>query len=300
MEDVIECSIRKPLNLFEMTNTEAVRLFKQTDMAIISIGSTEQHGRHLPMGTDTLEANDYAKRAANIVEKESIKIILATPIPFGVSGHHMFWPGTLSLQPETLVQVVLDVSESLIAHGVKKIILNVGHTGPPQDSAIWNAAYHLQKDYGILVSIFNRSTLYSIIKPKFLKSEKPLLEGHAGEHETSMVLAIRPELVHMEWATKSVFPQEFKGGMQSAQTILTSWPYKEPFKNGVRSHAVMMAGLKEVYEAGTGAQGDTTLATKETGEKILNSIAQELAKLIRVINKTDPIEGPKTGPPQNP
>ncbi|NVM23088.1 MAG: creatininase family protein [Desulfobacterales bacterium] len=292
MDEFIESRIRKPLNLFEMTNTEAVELFKQTDIAIISVGSTEQHGRCLPMGTDTLEANDYAKRAAAIVEKEGIKVIITTPIPFGVSGHHMFWPGTLSLQPETLTQIVLDISECIIAHGVRKIILNVGHTGPPQESAMWNAAYHLQKDYGVLVSIFNRSRLYSIIKPKFLKAEKPFLEGHAGAHEASMDLAICPELVHMEWATKSVFPRELRGGMESSQPIVTSWAYKEPFKSGVRAHAVMMDGLREAYYAGTGAQGDVTTATKEQGENFLKYIAQELAKLIKVINEMDPIDKP--------
>jgi len=290
--EFIESRIRKPLTLFEMTNTEAVELFKQTDIAILSIGSTEQHGRCAPMGTDTLEANDYAKRAAAIVEKEGIKVILPTPIPFGVSGHHMYWPGVLSLQPETLTAVVLDICESIIAHGVRKIILNVGHTGPPQESALWNAAYHLQKDYGVLVSIFNRERLYSIIKPKFLKAKKPFLEGHAGAHEISMDLAICPELVHMEWATTSVFPRDLPDGMESRQPLMTSWPYKEPFKNGVRAHAVMMSGLREAYYAGTGAEGDVKTATKEQGENFLNYIAGELAKLIILIHKTDPIEKP--------
>ncbi|MFX0198713.1 MAG: creatininase family protein [Candidatus Hodarchaeota archaeon] len=289
MEDFIVFRIKKPLTLFEMTNTEAVELFQQTDIAILSIGSTEQHGRHLPMGTDTLESTDYAKRAAALVEKEGIKVILPTPIPFGVSGHHMYWPGVLSLRPETLTQVTLDICECLIAHGVRKIILNVGHTGEPQEAALWNAAYHLQKNYGVLVAIFNRSDLYSIIKPKFLKSEKPFSEGHAGEHETAMTLAICPELVHMEWATKTWVDREPKGGMESKTYIMTSWPYKEPFKNGMRAHAVMLGGLDQAYAAGTGAQGDTTVATKETGENFLNYIAQELAKLIRVINDTEPI-----------
>ncbi len=142
----------------------------------------------------------------------------------------------------------------------------------------------------LLVSIFNRSDLYHIIKPKFLKSEKPFSEGHAGEHETAMTLAICSELVHMEWATKTWVDREPKGGMESKTHIMTSWPYKEPFKSGKRAHAVMMGGLDQAYDAGTGAQGDTTVATKETGEDFLNYIAQELAKLIRVINDTKPIK----------
>jgi hypothetical protein len=73
---------------------------------------------------------------------------------------------------------------------------------------------------------------------------------------------------------------------------MTSWPYKEPFKNGVRAHAVMMSGLREAYYAGTGAEGDVKTATKEQGENFLNYIAGELAKLIILIHKTDPIEKP--------
>lgn len=278
----IEFRITKPKTLFEMTRSEAEETFKQTDIGIVVCGSTEQHGPHLPMGTDTFEGTENAKRAARLLEREGIKVVIATPIPFGVSYHHMMWTGTLSVRPQTLVNLILDVCESLVAHGIKKIVLVLGHTGAPELACLYNASTYIQRKFGVLLSIFDRSRYYRTIKPKVLKSEKPLAEDHAGEHETSMMLEICSNLVSMEKAPK-FFPPENE---DLRTPIFTVRPYSREFASGVMAFTTGTYGkLEDAFTAGTGSIGDTTVATKETGKKLLDYFAEELAKVIREMAK---------------
>lgn len=282
MDKYIEFHITKPKTLFEMARSKAEELFKQTDIGIVVCGSTEQHGPHLPMGTDTFEGTENAKRAARLLEKEGMKVVIATPIPFGVSYHHTMWAGTISIKPETLVNLIIDICESLIAHGIKKIVLVLGHTGAHELACLYNATVHVQRKYGVIISIFDRSKYYPIIKPKVLKSEKPLAEDHAGEHETSMDLAICPNLVLMEKAPK-FFPPEKE---RLISPILKPKPYKS-FASGVTIFGHLYGVLEDAFIAGIGSIGDSTVATKETGEKLLDYFAEELAKLIREIAKIE-------------
>ncbi len=277
----IEFEITKPKTLFEMTRSEAEELFKQTDIGIVVCGSTEQHGRHLPMGTDTFEGTENAKRAARLLEKEGIKVVISTPIPFGISYHHMMWKGTLSVKPETLVNLILDVCESLVAHGIKKIVLVLGHTGAPELACLVNSMTYVQRKFGVMITVFDRSRYYEIIKPKVLKSEKPLGEDHAGEHETSMDLEICPGLVLMDRARK-FYPSE-KANLGA--DILTSKPYGKEFLSGVTAFAQVEDELDEAFAAGIGSIGDPTVATKETGKKLLDYFAEMLAKVIREMAK---------------
>jgi creatinine amidohydrolase len=280
MDEYILFRITKPKTLFEMTRSEAEALFKQTDIGIVVCGSTEQHGPHLPMGTDTLEGIENVKRAARLLEKENIKVVIATPIPFGISYQHIVWPGTISVRPETLVNLIVDVCESLIAHGIKKIVLVLGHTGQHELACLHNATIYIQRKYGVIVSIFDRSKYYPIIKPKVLKSEKPLAEDHAGEHETSMILAICPDFVLMDKAQKFFPPEKEK----TSPLIIKPKPYKK-FASGVTVFGQLYGALEDSFVAGIGSVGDPTVATKETGEKLFDYFAYELANLIRELAK---------------
>ena len=281
MGDTIEFRITEPKTLFEMTRSEAEELFKQTNIGIIVCGSTEQHGPHLPMGTDTFEGTEYSKRAARLLGKEGIRVVIATPIPFGISYHHTMWKGTLSISPETLENLIIDVCESLLVHGIKKIVLVLGHTGALELACLLNATTRIQRKFGVIVSVFNRSAYYPMIKPKVLKSEKPLAEGHGGEHETSMDLAICPNLVLMDKAPK-FFPKRER----QLTHIYMPKPVKQ-FNSGITTFGQLYGGLEETFNAGVGSIGDSTIAAKETGEKLLNYFAEELAKAIRKMAKIE-------------
>lgn len=108
--------------LQDMSWEEVQQELKETSVAIIPVGSTEQHGRHMPMGADTYAPYEIAKKAA---EKE--KAIVVPEIPFGISHCHMSFPGTITLSGDTLFRVVTDIFESLNKHGINKFIIINGH-----------------------------------------------------------------------------------------------------------------------------------------------------------------------------
>jgi len=94
------------------------------DRLILVIGSTEQHGRHLVLGTDVWQAWEIAARLS-----ERSGVLLAPPVSYGMSLHHLGFPGTLSLRPQTLSSVVADLLESAYEHGFRRILLLNGHGG---------------------------------------------------------------------------------------------------------------------------------------------------------------------------
>jgi len=113
-------TIYEPKTAFEMTWVEAERQLKETDIGIIVFGSTEQYGPHNPMGADTLIPTEIAKRAASYLKNQGIKVFISTPIPFGMAHHHLRFPGSLALQPETALNLVYDLAVCLIDQGIKK------------------------------------------------------------------------------------------------------------------------------------------------------------------------------------
>ena len=116
--------MHKKVWLQEMTWKEVKDRIREVDIVIIPIGSTEQHGLALPLGTDSYAAIGLAEEVAT-----KTGVVIAPPIWFGDSAHHMAFPGTITLRPETIIKVIEDVSESLFRHGFKKIIIINGHRG---------------------------------------------------------------------------------------------------------------------------------------------------------------------------
>src|SRR5687767_5745298 len=126
--------------IHELTWEEVADYLASDDVAIVPIGSTEQHGPAGTTGTDTYVAiglaEDAAKRAG---------VLVTPPMWFGESSHHMAWPGTISIRAETLIAVVKDVCRSLARHGFRKIILINGHKGSNLPALI-TAAKQLHED----------------------------------------------------------------------------------------------------------------------------------------------------------
>jgi creatinine amidohydrolase len=112
--------------LQQMTWPGARVALEQARLAIIPVGSTEQHGPHLRLSTDTVIAEQLALRLARAVAPHAV---VAPPVPFGVSYHHLDFPGTLTLSPDTLQAVVTELVESLRRHGVEAFFLLTGHGG---------------------------------------------------------------------------------------------------------------------------------------------------------------------------
>lgn len=124
-------------------------IVKSKGVAIVPIGSVEQHSYHLPLGTDTYVAMTIAEEAA-----EKTGAVLTPPVWFGWSPHHMVLPGTVTIRPEVLSELTYDIIESLNAHGLNKIILINGHRIV---NVVWMqiCAQRAQSKLGCTVKIFD-------------------------------------------------------------------------------------------------------------------------------------------------
>ncbi len=174
--------------LHQLSYEEARDYFSRRDLVIIPVGSVEQHGPANPLGTDMLIALALAREAA------SRSGILSLPaIPFGISFHHMGFPGTVTVSEESLASYLLDVIRSLSKWGVKKVLVVNGHGGNLPTLQI--VARKAMDELGIRVYVYQWWTSGSeVLSELFSEDER----GHASGAETSLNMHLHPELVRSE------------------------------------------------------------------------------------------------------
>ncbi len=177
--------------LQEMSWPEAEAAIREAKgVAIVPVGSVEQHSLHLPLGTDSYVAITLAEDAS-----EQTGAIVTPPVWFGWSPHHMVRPGTITIRPEVLADLTYDIMASLKAHGADKIILINGHRIV---NVVWMqiAAERAQRELGVTVKIFDAAYMSKDIVGEL--GFGPV--GHAEEVETSHMMYRFPEMVHLEKA----------------------------------------------------------------------------------------------------
>lgn len=175
----------KKVVLPEMSWPEVEEVLKETSVAIIPVGSCEQHGLHLPLGADFLGGFTMAKKIA-----EEAGAVVAPVLWVGYSEHHMGFPGTITLTTETLVQVLVEACRSLSKHGFKRIILLSSHGG--NDVACSFAAQKVNKEIpDTIVAKFGGSDILKYVPPENLQR----MDLHAGIEETAMWFALEPEVI---------------------------------------------------------------------------------------------------------
>jgi creatinine amidohydrolase len=271
--------VYSPKTTLEMTWREAEATLRETDTAILVVGATEQHGPHNPMGLDTFVPLEIAKRAVRLLEAQGVKVLITTPIPFGMSHHHLPYPGSIALRPETLEALIFDIGTSLVDQGVNNLLLFVGHTSVEQEGCCVHAALHLQRRYGMMTGTFNWFREYQALlkADPVLRGDAVGFDAHAGEGETSMMLAIAPHLVDRARMVPSV-------------TEDAEWRYRNPTTKtlrkgghrGARSQLLVpVPGPKEYSAGGLGHVGDPSTATPELGHARLDALATQLVKLLR-------------------
>ena len=182
--------------LGELTWTRARERFAETDTALLPVGAIEQHGPHLPLDTDAWDADYLCREVARRCTDP--KPIVLPLISYGVSYHHDDFPGTLSVAPETLAQIVYEVGMCAVAHGVRKLVVVNGHGG--NAAALQLAAQKLNRDARIFTAVdTGESSDADIARMTVTRND-----AHAGEVETSTALATRSHLVAMDRARRDV------------------------------------------------------------------------------------------------
>jgi creatinine amidohydrolase len=180
----------------ELTRTRLTDLLPGAVVAM-ALGATEQHGPHLATGTDALLATTVLERAAQryrtLPEHERAAgrpLILAPTMPFGASDHHLAFGGTISVRAETLLAVLIDICSSVAAVGAKRLLIVNGHGGNP--GVCHAAAGAAAARTGLIVAHVD---YWSLLGTDTGPLEPAAVPGHAGVFETSLVSAVRPDLV---------------------------------------------------------------------------------------------------------
>jgi creatinine amidohydrolase len=159
---------------------------------IVPTGSTEQHNEHLAMIQDTASVTLVAQQAALTLYPQ---VLVATPVPVGISPHWMDRKGTLTLRRETFLSVVYEICESLKTHGVTRILILNGHGG--NSTPLRESVDEFRKKLGIKLRAHSYWEAYSgeTVKKYMASGSAP---GHAGEFETSFAMAAFPQRVRWE------------------------------------------------------------------------------------------------------
>lgn len=167
--------------------------------AIVPTGSTEQHNEHLAMIQDTASAVLVSQFAALQIYPQ---VIVSTPVPVGISPYWMERKGTLTLREETFLAMVLDICESLRAHGIKTIFIVNGHGG--NDKPLKTHLGEFRTRLGINIDACSYWDAYTSTEEtrqevkSIMQSGLDKVPGHSGEFETSFALAAFPERVHRD------------------------------------------------------------------------------------------------------
>jgi creatinine amidohydrolase len=180
------------LLLAEWTRTDAAER-AATTLLVLPTGATEQHGPHLPTGTDLLCVEHIAQRAAARAA-ERIAVVVAPALPFGSSHHHLPFGATLSLGTETYYRVLIDLLESAVSGGFSRVFVLNGHGG--NHELVQLAARDLALKQRASVAAASWWTLARDALMAAGAAERGRVPGHAGALETALMLALRPELVH--------------------------------------------------------------------------------------------------------
>ena len=157
--------------------------FKDHDLVLLPIGSTENHGSHMALGTDML-VPDYI---AGELDRQ-LELLITPAIPFGVSDHHRAFPGTLSIGVDGLTMVLSKICNDLYRYGARRFVFLNGHGG--NDPALARVGLELNQ-MGCLTARLNWWTIAGELNPAWKG-------GHAAGEETAAMMAIHPEDVHME------------------------------------------------------------------------------------------------------
>ena len=180
-----------------MTWKEAEKAYRSYDFVALVAASHEQHSTHLPLLTDSIIGEYFAKRLVDEAEKQGINILLLPTLWLGYSAEHTNYPGTITLTPHTLESVLMDVANSLKRHGVKRFLLINSHGG--NVPVVQLAVDRIEREVGLQTHLLNWTSFGGFPKKAEAKERpEPLRLSHAGDSETAMLLQARPDLAQMK------------------------------------------------------------------------------------------------------
>ncbi len=251
--------------LANMTWEEARDRAKVSDIAILPIGSTEEHGPHIALSSDAFQVTEVVRKACEQVADE-VKPVIAPTIPYGVGAKSIAkdFPGTLFISVDTMKHLVKDVCETLALSGFRKILIIDGHGGNPP--AIMQVTKEVTEETGAACIYF----LWGAVIPREI-AQKVITTPtcHACEAETSVNLALGNRVL-VDRIIDAV-PQD------------PVWNLRSRFNHD--SGTLWFAGDLYKETNGTGVMGYPSKATKEKGKILVDEAVKGIANLLRDLSK---------------
>lgn len=246
---------KNPVRWEHLTREEIRAFSQQGAIVLVPLGSIEQHGPHLPVGTDAMLAAYTCEKIAEELNRRGKPCLVSPAITVANSTHHMSFPGSMTLKPQTYLAMLQDYCESLAAHGFRKIVLMNGHGGnvAPTQTALIN----INEALGFPVYFSGYYLGDRQAEPDILETQTHM--DHACESETSMVLALDESFVDPIY-------KETKGSMSFGHKIED---------DGIFSTFHRMEAHTE-----NGVMGNSYAATAEKGKKILDREIQGMADFL--------------------
>ena len=238
------------------------------DAVLIPIGSTEQHGRHMPLDTDCLIARELCRLAAESGEEEGVRLLVAPTLNVTLSWYHMQFPGSLKLSTTTFLTVFREVCDSLAHHGFERAIAVNGHGG--NIAALTVAVNYTMEMTGRRVFLVQWWDLAADILAGI---EGPMI--HAEEAETSIALALGQRVIESE-ASRDAYDR--------GETVRAAGlPWTSFGKYGMTHKGpgvvVPMDMLRDI--TASGVVGDATKARRETGERVVAALVPRMVQVAR-------------------
>jgi creatinine amidohydrolase len=234
--------------LSEITWAEARKALDENAVVVLPIaGGTKEHGHHLPLGTDMFVIDELARIVA---EESGPKVLMLPTLNFAYFPAFVDWPGTVSIGSHNFINFVSDIVRSYARHGAKKFLLLDGGVSTQGPLAI--VSYDLANELGIRVAVTNIAELGGEAKRRVCEEKGG---GHGDESETSCILALRPELVHLERAVSEASKEAPHTRSKTGALLIT---------------------LKGPMRTSSGINGAPAAAAPEKGRAILDAMASDV------------------------
>ncbi len=250
------------MRLANMTWVHSEEYFKANDTVIIAVGSIESHGRHLPLGTDTL----IPDRILELIERQNDSIMICPTIPYGATDAFMGFSGTVSLGLEGLYTILSAVVNSMWKHGARKFIILNGHGG--NIKTIEKVGLDVEEKGGILACL-NWWLMAWDMKPEWKG-------GHGGAEETAAIMGIDPSLV-----IKNEIGGELE--LKSISDTFKMTGFNTVNFKGVNVNIIRKAD--SITDNGWIGPDHPSLATVEWGEEMLQASADYISDFANEFKK---------------
>ncbi|MNZ66721.1 Creatinine amidohydrolase [compost metagenome] len=251
-----------------LTTKEIEAINKEQSLVIVPIGATEQHGAHLPVGTDSIILGKLLEELTKRVDFPDYEVLLSPLIPVGKSNEHMDFPGTLSFSTMTLYHMIDDLVQGIASHGFGKVLLMNSHGGNTDLLNVLSRDLRIKHNVEVFVFDWWFTSFWNDILSQVQQSGDYGV-FHACELETSLMLHFCPELVDMSKAVDE-FPDHQLTDHEHVSIkgpIVPGWKTQD-----VSSHGVI---------------GAPTLASAEKGRQFVDYAVQKLNQMLLEVIETN-------------